>query len=597
MIRWLLAALLLTGAARAEPWPEFPLLMWHDQSPARLDGLRRLGFTGVKVFGTGGRVDSAAVARAHAAGLGFYIENIATDFYAPYHRWTPGKPVTWLFEAAKARRRADPGDTGVFVREPGLSDPVWRQRVADRLAAVVAGQRAAGPLFYNLADEAGIGDLAAAWDADIAPESVAGMRAWLHTQYADLDALNRQWGASFASWDAVVPDLTDQALRRTDGNFSAWADFKAWMDVAFADAVRMGTDAVHRADPAARAALEGAQIPGWGGYDYGLLAGAVDVMEIYPDGGAPELARAFNPGLTILRTSFGEGAAETHAAWRSVLDGSRGIVVWDEADNVVRDDGSPGPRGIELQSLAASIRAVLPTLSAAVPEVDGVAVLYSQASFRTQWLLDRQGGPPWSDRDAERENEPTTWRSALTGAMERLGELGIQPHWLTPAMLEGGGLRAPGLRVLVLPHAIALSDRTVAEIGAFAARGGAVLADGPAGAYDEHSRLRPLKRTPDQPRPFTTASLDQAGAVPGYRMESGGGRAPGVLLRRFVGAGGTVVALQATHPAAAPIRLTLRLPGARAVHDVRADRALGIVCQLDLTLDAVEPTILRLREP
>ena len=74
--------------------------------------------------------------------------------------------------------------------------------------------------------------------------------------------------------------LTDAALRGADGNFAAWADFKAWMDAAFARAVRAGTDAVHAADPAARAGLEGAQIPGWGGYDYTRLADAVDVMEI-----------------------------------------------------------------------------------------------------------------------------------------------------------------------------------------------------------------------------------------------------------------------------------------------------------------------------
>ena len=79
----------------------------------------------------------------------------------------------------------------------------------------------------------------------------------------------------------MQPETTIQAMRRTDGNFAAWADFKAWMDVAFADALRRGTDAVHAADPNALAAIEGAQIPGWGGYDYTRLAHAVDVMEIY----------------------------------------------------------------------------------------------------------------------------------------------------------------------------------------------------------------------------------------------------------------------------------------------------------------------------
>ena len=36
----------------------------------------------------------------------------------------------------------------------------------------------------------------------------------------------------------------------TDGNYSAWADFKEWMDVEFARAIERGTLAIHAADPA-----------------------------------------------------------------------------------------------------------------------------------------------------------------------------------------------------------------------------------------------------------------------------------------------------------------------------------------------------------
>ena len=89
------------------------------------------------------------------------------------------------------------------------------------------------------------------------------MRAWLRRQHGTLAALNAEWGTDFAAWDMVHPLTADAALRRADGDFAGWADFKAWMDVAFAAAVRAGTDAVHAADPAARAAIEGAQAPGW----------------------------------------------------------------------------------------------------------------------------------------------------------------------------------------------------------------------------------------------------------------------------------------------------------------------------------------------
>src|SRR5260370_10935646 len=101
------------------------------------------------------------------------------------------------------------------------------------------------------------------------------MREWLGSQYGSLAALNAEWGTTFARWRDVMPETTRQAMQRVDGNFAAWADFKAWMDEAFARALRVGTDAVHEADPSALAAIEGAQMPGWGGYDYTLLANAV----------------------------------------------------------------------------------------------------------------------------------------------------------------------------------------------------------------------------------------------------------------------------------------------------------------------------------
>ncbi len=169
----------------------------------------------------------------------------------------------------------------MFLRDPSLSDPVWLQRVQSRLLGVVHAAEADRPLFYNLGDETGIAELAAPWDFDLSTESLDGFRRWLRSQYPSLAALNEEWGTAFISWHDVTPELTREAVSSHGSNLARWADFKAWMDIAFARAIRTGTDAVHRGDPHALAAIEGAQVPGWGGYDYALLSHAVDVMEIY----------------------------------------------------------------------------------------------------------------------------------------------------------------------------------------------------------------------------------------------------------------------------------------------------------------------------
>jgi len=623
----LLAAALLSGPALAqqEPAPtpgtitvwfpspifnDYQLIMWQDQPAAALAGLRRLGFTGTKLIGNGGRIDAQALADRRASGLPYYLENIATDLYASYHRYTPGQSVTWRFDRDRAQRQADPSDPGVFVREPSLSDPAVIAGVQARLRALVQAQAADQPLFYNLADEAGIADLAAPWDHDLSPPSLAAFRTWLQGEYGSLDALNAQWGTTWAGWEAIQPELTDAAMHRTDGNFSAWSDFKAFMDVAFARAVRAGTDAVHDAGRGGLAGLEGAQVPGWGGYDYGLLAPAVDVMEIYDTGSALDLARAFNPKLVTLGTAFNTGPREVHRAWRELLHGGRGMVVWDEAGDVIGPDGTPGPRGRFLQSLATSLRQVFPALLEATPRPSPVAVLYSQPSFRIAWLLEHQPkGAAWSDRDSERENDDGLWRAARRQAASNLAGLGLQPRWLTPETLAGGALQDPGLRVLMLPHAIALSDAEVAAIRAFAERGGTVLASTEPGMFDGHGRRRaslPLAgvaKMPQAVRPdgegAGPASLLQvltgAGVVPPIQvLGPDRASADGVDVQVRDNGGVTIVSLQAARPWGAPPVVTLRLPEQALIRDIRRGMEPVRGNSVDVALDGIEPTILAL---
>ena len=221
--------------------------------------------------------------------------------------------------------------------------------VQSRLTQDVRMLRPYRPLYYDLGDETGIADLSAFWDFDFSEPSLRAMRVWLREIYGGLDALNREWGTQFQRWADVIPPTTAQTIARPDDNFSAWADFKEWMDIAFARALAGGTTAVHAADPHALAAIEGAQAPGWGGYDYAHLAHSVDLIELYDLGPNPniEMLRSINPQLVMLTTSFGGGPLETYRTWRRLLRGTRGSILWDPENGFVGKDGNtrrPGPR-------------------------------------------------------------------------------------------------------------------------------------------------------------------------------------------------------------------------------------------------------------
>ncbi len=583
-MRWraslLLAALLIGGAGPA-PWTSFHIVLWRGGGDAAaLTAAKALGVTDGRIIASrADPVDAQALRREAAplvaAGLGFYVENIATDYYSPYHRYLPGHSPIWEMDKLRALRRVSPRDPALFIRHPGLENPVWQRRIARRLAVTV-GVFGATPLFYNLADEPGIADLASAWDFDIAASSLAIFRQWLRYRYGNLAALDRAWGARYARWSEVRPELTDAALRRTDGNDTAWSDFKAFMDARFAAAVARGTAAVHAANPGARSALEGTQPTGWGGYDWARLAGSADVFEVYDFFGALATVHGFASHAVLLTTTFA-GRDELRLLWREALRGTRGVIIWDDPP-IVAASGKPTVRG---RLLAPSLRALGGALGrrliAAVEPTAPVGILVSQESFRLAWLLARRGAKgDWAQRTSGDEDaDATPARRAMMRLLHGLAARGLRPVMLTDAMVAHGGLH--GLRVLAMPHVLALSRAAGAAIRRFASHGGKVAADIVPGVYSGHGRQRAMPL-------LAGMKLLPLGDVAGLlaapvAVLDGKVPAQGVEIHvRRLGAR-LLVSVQSTGQTGtdAPRRLVLAIPGRRLVpiYPARGPATLG----------------------
>jgi hypothetical protein len=613
-------------------WRDYQAIMWQPHEAEGYAALKELGVSAGKTYyTTDDEFFAGMVNPLLDADLPWYVENIATDFYSAYHRWDPERPKNWRFLEVRDLYAKNPLDMRALMRDPSLSDPAWLQKIRDRLMGTVQRYAPFRPLFYNLADEPGIAQTASFWDFDFSPHSLDGMRAWLREEYGSLDALNAQWGSSFAAWDDVMPMTTREAVTRDDDNFSAWADFKAWMDVAFARAIRAGTEAVHAADPTALAAIEGMQIPGWGGYDYSLLADAVDVMELYDYGENVEIVRSLNPALVMLATSGGGGPGEAHVVWRDLLRGSRGVIFWDENYRVVGRDAGVGERGQQAADWTAKIRGGIGALLiGSARHSDPIAMLYSPASLRTQWMLEvKPQGQGWSERDVDSEYEDNPIRVSSRRFRWAIEHMGLQHRMVTPAQIEGGALLAEGYRVLLLPHAVALSPEEADEIRRFVAQGGTVVAAGEPGLFDAHSRRLPQPLLADlfpagpaesmqattlgtgkairladdaaergDMRPLIGPILTEQGLLPRFPVTARDGRmTDDVETYVFRNGGVTILALQ-RYPAGAdgaePVVLTLPAPS--FVYDMLDRRPLGRADRLELALDAVEPTLLALAE-
>jgi len=616
-------------------WWDYVILMWQNYSAVGFAALKNLGISAGQYNGRN-RTPPEFLLRND---LRWYAENIATDFYSAYHRYFGDRPNHWAFLQAKELYKKDPASKEAFKRHPSFEDAEWVRRVRERLVESARQNSPYRPVFYSLGDESGIADLAAYWDFDFSDQSLAAMRGWLKERYGTLAALNRQWGTSFTAWDLVTPDTTNEAMRRADENYSSWSDFKEWMDISYARALKMGVDAVRSVDPEAHVGIGGAQMPGWGGYDYWRLSQTLTAVEPYDIGNNIEILRSVNPALPVVTTAFARGPAEKHRVWYELLHGNRGLLIWDDKNEMVTRAGQVNDRGREVEPYYTELRGGIATLLMnSERRADPIAIHYSQASMRAEWMLaQRPKGAAWVDRGSSRERMDSEFLRLRESWCRLIEDLGLQYNFVAYAQIEQGELLKRGYRVLVLPRSTALSAAEARAIAEFVRQGGRVIADGVPGAFDEHCRRLARPQLQDafdasegraglihsdtlnyhQNRlvgkegavhEMAGKLMKEAGVAPEYAaVDEAGKPIVGVETHTFRNGAVTIIGLlenpqtrvnelgppefKSNERFEKPRAVRLVLPDQMYGYDVRTGKELGRQKQVSLTLDPFEPTV------
>jgi len=607
-------------------WWDYAVIMWQHYSPEIFSKLKPLGINGGEYIGRGTDFPDFLLKND----LRWYAENIATDFYSTYHRYYPDRDNGYEFKRARQAHQLDRTSLEPFKRHPSLTDREWLQRIHDRLVQSARTYSPYRPFFYSLGDETGIAELEAAWDFDFSDQSLVPMREWLRQRYGTLAALNAQWGTQFADWKAVMPLTTDQAMKRTDDNFSAWSDFKEWMDVAWAEALKMGSDAVHSVDPEAYVGIGGGQMPGWGGYDYSRIAKSLTAIEPYDIGDNIEIIRSLNPHMAVLTTSFEHGPWEKHRVWYELLHGNRGLILWDDKSEYLDREGNVEERGRETQPYYNEIRNGLGALLINSRRITSpIAIHYSQPSLRVEWLLEnRPRGEAWAMRSPKAERTDNEFLRLRESWCRVIEDAGLQYNFVSYDQVEHNELMRGGYRVLILPRSSALSAAEVSAIREFAAQGGLVITDGEPGRFDEHGRKLPepalagigtktsvlpyqLDRITGkgvETRDAVARLLASAGVRPEFVVTDQQGKpVQGVETHLFRNGDVYLIALlsnpslrvdelgppdfRSNDHFAVGRSLKLTLPQSMAVYDLRAGKELGRPKELAVDLDPYEPAL------
>ena len=630
------ASVSFVAKPRDRVWSDYAIVMWQPHSADLFAKFKTFGINAGQINGN----TKAPPDFLLRNDLRWYAENLATDYYSEYHRYRPDRIQNWSYLQAKELYRKDPTSKEALKRHPSFSDPAWWRLIRDRLVEAAHAQSPYRPLFYDLGDESGIADLAAYWDFDFSDQSLSEMRAWLKERYGTLRALNGQWGTSFETWDAVTPDTTRETMKRIDDNFSSWSDQKEWMDVSYARALKMGVDAIRSVDPDAYVAIAGGQMPGWGGYDYYRLCQVLSAIEPYDIGNNIEMIRSFNPGIAIVTTSFASGPWEKHRIWYELLHGARGNLIWDEKFEHVSSDGSIGPRGREVAPYYTELRdGVAALLINSVRESDPIAIHYSQASMRVEWMLaQRPKGEAWISRTSSTERLDSDFLRVRESYCRLIEDLGLQYNFVAYGQVEQGELVRRNYRVLILPRSSALSEREVDAIREFVARGGFVIADGEPGVFDEHGRRL---TTPSLTGVFESGQgrgravrlnaidyhqlrlvnkegelhgalhklLSEMGVRPAFAaLDEANRPTVGVETHRFRDGGVTIIGLlsnpqlrvdelgppefRSNERFEKPRSVRLVLPDTLYSYDIRGAKALGLKKEISVKLDPYEPAIL-----
>ncbi len=373
------------------------------------------------------------------------------------------------------------GNKMLLIRTPCLSDPEFRSRMQREFMEFGRQSRHLGASFYWFGDELSLtGYWSSAIDFCFSPSCLKGFQEFLRQKYGSVENAAAQWGRNYRSFEEFIPETATEAKRRNDGNFSAWADHLEYMDQLLCNYIDFfAAQGLLAGDPNARYFISGPQAPSaYGGNDWSIQSRVYTGLMSYNFGGLQDILHSFNPGTVDLPWILGYanyGGKVCYELWKSLQFRVRGAMGFSMA-SLIRPDGTLSRSGQAVAEYIPEItsgigKLFIGTLDFAPPEV---LIFYSQSSIRAAYISGRAT-----------KHEDIRMKYAML-----CRNYGIPFRMISERELLADVCSGNTVKLLILPDSNAVSDRALAKIRQFIARGGKVLAEGNFAGMDNSCRTR-----------------------------------------------------------------------------------------------------------
>ena len=386
----------------------------------------------------------------------------------------------------KIKAGASPGP----IRTPCWADP----KIIDTFTRGFIGRihqanQYGGALDYGAGDEILIGDKVC-----FCPHCLKNFRDLLRAEYLGVSELNAEWGTSHASFDEILPDTVEKAHGR--GNYASWLLWRQSMEASLTSFYREATAAMQKVDPQARIHSSGTMgdlIKN--GVDYWNVSKIINFKGYNEWWLVGELLRSFQT------TRNHPYAYSWGHMWLSVLQGAYdGCGTWCMARVEIAPDLTLRTQGINKKLFMDKVArpGLTRLMKNSVRDNTRVALHYSRLSRFAAKAMDPVRG------------EHLRWEHNVECWSIMLNTLGLQSDMVSFHELEAGRLTPDKYDVLILPTSHALRPGEAEAIERYVGAGGAVIADGRLGEFDQHlirNKTRALDDvfgivTSDEPKPL-----------------------------------------------------------------------------------------------